>query len=129
MISLLTLKIKLQETEPRFIKAMSDWLSECDNRTRRPAIIQALMRGTTAKYEEDMNIMLELATDSTSASFPWDCHCLWPLLFPVVAKRKADPIEKKDLLTIMLNGQDSKTGQTMSDRNIAHNVGSDTQTY
>ena len=43
-------------------------------------------------------------------------------LLSVVAKRKANPIAKKDLLTLMLNGRDPKTGEGMSDRNISHNV-------
>jgi hypothetical protein len=37
--------------------------------------------------------------------------------------RRANPIEKKDLLTLMLNGRDAKTGKQLGDRNIAENVG------
>lgn len=40
----------------------------------------------------------------------------------VVAKRRAEPTDKKDLLNLMLNGRDPKTGEGMSDENIIHNV-------
>ena len=40
----------------------------------------------------------------------------------VVAERKANPIEKKDLLTLMLNGKDPKTGKQLTDENISNNV-------
>lgn len=82
---------------------MSDWLSECDNRTRRPALLQGLWRGSNAKYEEDMKTMMALSSE-------------------IVAKRKASPIAKQDLLTLMLSGRDPKTGQGLSDENIAHNL-------
>lgn len=60
----------MQEDEPRFIKAMSDWLGECDNRTRRPFFVQAMMRSTNAKFAGDMRIMMELASESVSLSLP-----------------------------------------------------------
>jgi cytochrome P450/NADPH-cytochrome P450 reductase len=40
----------------------------------------------------------------------------------VVADRKAHPIDKKDLLTKMLNGRDPKTGQGLSDDSITKNA-------
>lgn len=44
------------------------------------------------------------------------------LCFSVVASRKEHPVDKKDLLDLMLNGKDPKTGQGLSEDNIARNV-------
>jgi cytochrome P450/NADPH-cytochrome P450 reductase len=99
---------------------MGDFLLECDNRTQRPAIVQRMMRGTTAKYKEDMKIMNDLANES--AVKLTDIGFTRLTNFVVVEMRKADPIEKKDLLTLMLNGRDTKTGKGLDDRNIAENV-------
>lgn len=40
----------------------------------------------------------------------------------VVAERKAHPVEKKDLLNLMLEGKDPKTGQQLSDKAISNNA-------
>jgi hypothetical protein len=45
---------------------MSDFLAECDRRTRRPRVVQWMMPAATAKYDEDMAIMRQLATESKS---------------------------------------------------------------
>jgi len=44
------------------------------------------------------------------------------LQFVVLEDRKANPIEKKDLLNVMLYGKDPKTGQGLSDDAIMRNV-------
>jgi cytochrome P450 len=41
---------------------------------------------------------------------------------PVVERRRKTPTERKDLLTIMLEGEDSRTGEAMTDGSIAKNV-------
>ena len=40
----------------------------------------------------------------------------------VLDKRRRHPIEKQDLLNVMLKNKDSKTGQGMSDESIVNNV-------
>lgn len=41
----------------------------------------------------------------------------------VVRERKANPVDKNDLLGKMLEGKDPKTGESLSDRAITNNVG------
>ncbi|KAJ6473674.1 fatty acid hydroxylase, partial [Mycena sanguinolenta] len=72
-------------------------------RANRPRMLQAVMRGTTAKYEADIKTMRDLADQ-------------------IVAALKSQPIAKKDLLDIMLNSRDSKTGQFITEQSIAENV-------
>ena len=40
----------------------------------------------------------------------------------VIAERRRNPTDKKDLLNIMLYSKDPKTGQSLSDVNIRNNV-------
>jgi cytochrome P450/NADPH-cytochrome P450 reductase len=103
---------------------MSDFLLECDLRSGRPAFVQWMMRGSTAKYEEDMKIMKDLANESVCKLTSVDCAGLTN--FVVIEMRKANPVEKKDLLTLMLNGRDTKTGKGLDDCNIAENVSDST---
>ncbi|KAK1223348.1 hypothetical protein PQX77_013780 [Marasmius sp. AFHP31] len=91
------------ENQPRFAEAMVDVLKECFLRTRRPSIIQGLMSGTNAKFEEDINFMKEIA-------------------YKIVENRKENPIEKKDLLNAMLFGKDPKSGEGLSDEAIVNNL-------
>jgi len=46
---------------------MVSFLKECFPRSNRPQIVQAMMRTATAKYEDDMKVMRELAEQSKSA--------------------------------------------------------------
>ncbi|KAJ7067224.1 fatty acid hydroxylase [Mycena amicta] len=89
--------------QPEFATAMGDFLLESGNRANRPRIVQAVMRGTNAKYEADRKKMRDLA-DS------------------IVANRRAHPIPKHDLLDTMLNSRDPKTGQTLTEESIAQNL-------
>ena len=45
-------------------------------------------------------------------------------MWKVIQDRKTNPTEKQDLLNIMLNGVDNKTGKGLSDENIRCNVSS-----
>ena len=45
---------------------MTDFLQECNNRANRPSIVTTLMRGSSAKYEADMNTMNELVNERQS---------------------------------------------------------------
>ena len=49
---------------PPFAAAMSDFLTEAQLRVNRPALINATMRGVTAKYHEDMKIMNNIVDKS-----------------------------------------------------------------
>ena len=40
----------------------------------------------------------------------------------VIAERRQNPIDKKDLLQTMLSGKDAKTGEGLTDENIRNNV-------
>ncbi|KAF8217433.1 fatty acid hydroxylase [Mycena galopus ATCC 62051] len=91
------------EKQPEFTVAMGDFLAESGLRANRPRVVQAVMRSTNAKYEADIKGMKDLADR-------------------IVATRKAHPIEKKDLLNIMLNSRDPKTGQAMTEQSIAENL-------
>jgi hypothetical protein len=53
------------EQQPEFTIAMGDFLAESGNRAVRPRVLQAVMRGTSAKYEADIKKMKDLADQST----------------------------------------------------------------
>lgn len=40
----------------------------------------------------------------------------------VIDRRKANPVDKKDLLSLMLEGKDPKTGESLPEKNVMHNV-------
>ena len=102
---------------------MVDFLVECNLRVNRPGLLNSMMVGTTAKYEEDIKTMVQLADDS-------GCHTIaqmWrlklkPMHSLVIANRKKNPVEKKDLLNIMLYQKDAKTGESLTDEAIRNNV-------
>lgn len=43
-------------------------------------------------------------------------------LSTILDKRRRHPIEKQDLVNVMLNNTDTKTGEKMSDESIINNV-------
>ena len=43
---------------------MTEFLKESGSRASRPAVVQALMTGTNAKYSEDMKVMSDLGNQS-----------------------------------------------------------------
>ncbi|KAK7063396.1 fatty acid hydroxylase [Favolaschia claudopus] len=93
------------DTQPEFAIRMGDFLGESGHRANRPQIVQAVanIRGKQVKYEEDIRMMRGLADQ-------------------IVSSRKTHPIKKHDLLDIMLNSTDPKTGQSMSEESIAQNL-------
>ncbi|KAF8148143.1 fatty acid hydroxylase [Mycena galopus ATCC 62051] len=91
------------EQQPEFALAMGDFLKESGARFVRPRLVQAVMSGTTAKCQTDIKKMRDLADQ-------------------IVATRKAHPIPKHDLLDIMLNSHDPKTGLVMTEQSIAENL-------
>ncbi|OCH86408.1 bifunctional P-450/NADPH-P450 reductase [Obba rivulosa] len=91
-----------EEPHP-FVYAMGDFLYESMTRANRPGIVQALKRKTQAQYEEDQKIMLSLVDE-------------------IIQDRKAHPVDKNDLLNVMLNGVDKETGKKLPDENIKQNL-------
>ncbi|EJD54180.1 cytochrome P450 [Auricularia subglabra TFB-10046 SS5] len=87
------------EGVPPFVQAMGDFLVETDRRGRRPGIVNRFMTATNEKYEADMNMMNDLARE-------------------IIEERRANPVEKKDLLNAMLNGRDPQTGLQLTDKSI-----------
>jgi hypothetical protein len=78
------------------------------------------MRGVTAKYYEDMKTMNDIVDKSACCSLsPQTSH---PPLREVIADRRANPREDRDLLDLMLNGGDPQTHQHLSEENIRYQV-------
>ncbi|KZT53967.1 cytochrome P450 [Calocera cornea HHB12733] len=91
------------EDMPPFCQAMTRFLIESGLRTQRPSLVSNLLRTENAQYEADINLMAEVCDQ-------------------LVQHRKSHPNERKDLLTLMLDGKDPKTGRAMSDANIRNNL-------
>jgi len=53
---------------PPFAAAMGDFLAEAQVRVNRPALVNATMRGVTAKYYEDMKTMNDIVDKSGCCS-------------------------------------------------------------
>ncbi|KAF5023611.1 hypothetical protein F66182_4313 [Fusarium sp. NRRL 66182] len=83
-----------------FIEAMGDFLTESGNRSRRPAFApNFLYKAANEKFYADIDVMRKVADE-------------------VVATRKQNPSDRKDLLAAMLQGVDPTTGEKLSDDNI-----------
>ncbi|KAI0694744.1 fatty acid hydroxylase [Earliella scabrosa] len=91
-----------EEPHP-FATAMSDFLIEAGRRANRATLVQALMPGVNAKYEEDQRIMSELVGE-------------------ILQDHRANPPEKPDVVQVMLTGRDKETGAGLSDENIKSNL-------
>ncbi|KAJ4258714.1 hypothetical protein NW762_007798 [Fusarium torreyae] len=92
-----------EELHP-FIEAMGDFLTESGNRNRRPAFApNFLYRAANEKFYADINLMKQVADE-------------------VVAARKQNPSDRKDLLAAMLDGVDPQTGEKLSDENITNQL-------
>ncbi|KAI5918514.1 cytochrome P450 [Camillea tinctor] len=85
------------------VKAMVGLLYETQQRTYRPWWITALMRGRNRKFDDDNNLIHEFAAK-------------------VIANRRANPSNRKDLVDAMLNGRDPKTGKQLTDDMIIDNM-------
>ncbi|KAM0554404.1 hypothetical protein ACHAO7_003542 [Fusarium culmorum] len=92
-----------EELHP-FIEAMGDFLLESGNRNRRPAFApNFLYRAANDKFYADIALMKSVADE-------------------VVATRKQNPTDRKDLLAAMLEGVDPQTGEKLSDDNITNQL-------
>ena len=62
----LTTASMTQDSSHPFVQSMIDFLVECNLRANRPGLLTSMMVGTTAKYEQDVKVMAELADESKS---------------------------------------------------------------
>ncbi|CAL1708234.1 unnamed protein product [Somion occarium] len=88
---------------PPFIQAMADFLTESGRRAQRPGVVNTLMRGSASKYQQDIQTLMSLVDE-------------------IISERRANPIEKKDLLHVMLEGKDPQTGKGLSIESIRNNL-------
>jgi cytochrome P450/NADPH-cytochrome P450 reductase len=86
-----------------FIRAMGDFLTESGNRSRRPALASIFYRQADQKFNTDIELLRKTSDE-------------------VLKARKENPNNRKDLLNAMLNGEDPKTGQKLSDASITDNM-------
>ncbi|RFU73229.1 nadph cytochrome p450 [Trichoderma arundinaceum] len=83
-----------------FVQAMGDFLIESGRRNRRPGFApNFLYRAANEKFYKDIAILKDTAN-------------------AVVAARRKNPSDRKDLLGAMLSGVDPQTGEKLSDSNI-----------
>ena len=100
---------------------MVGFLVECGRRAQRPGLVNTLMRGNATKYEEDIHTLLSLVEESECGVIHHLIHLNFNF-FLVIAERKANPTDKKDLLHVMLEGKDPQTGKGLSMESIRNNV-------
>ncbi|CEI42202.1 unnamed protein product [Fusarium venenatum] len=86
-----------------FIEAMGDFLTEAGEKPRRLPLPGIVYRDRNRKYQNDIETMRSTAKE-------------------VLEARKADGGTRKDLLTAMLEGVDTKTGKKMTDESIMDNL-------
>lgn len=86
-----------------FIHAMVDFLLEGGRRTRRTRLETLLNPSFEKKYQADIKLMQSVALE-------------------VIAHRRKNPSEKKDLLNAMLFGKDPQTGERLTDESIMNNM-------
>ncbi|KAH6679044.1 fatty acid hydroxylase [Halenospora varia] len=83
-----------------FVKAMNDFLVESGRRSQRPAVANYFM---SSKFKADIEVMQNVAQE-------------------VVQERRANPVDKKDLLNAMLHGKDPQSGKGLDDQGIQNNM-------
>lgn len=86
-----------------FVVAMTDFLLESGKRNNRTKIETMLNPGLEKKYRQDIKTMRDLAGQ-------------------VLAERRKNPCDKKDLLNAMVLGRDPKTGERLNDTLIMDNM-------
>ncbi|KIX94974.1 uncharacterized protein Z520_09284 [Fonsecaea multimorphosa CBS 102226] len=86
-----------------FVDAMVGFLLESGRRSQRTRIGSLLSRSADRQYFEDINTMRTVAKE-------------------MVEYRRANPVDKKDLLNAMLFGKDPKTGEKMTEDSIINNI-------
>ncbi|TDZ38726.1 Bifunctional cytochrome P450/NADPH--P450 reductase [Colletotrichum spinosum] len=88
-----------------FIEAMGDFLVEAGNKPRRPPLPGVFFRGRDQKFNDDIEILRSTAREVLESR-----------------KTEGDKSSRRDLLTAMLEGVDTKTGKKMTDESIMDNL-------
>ncbi|EMD34573.1 hypothetical protein CERSUDRAFT_158100 [Gelatoporia subvermispora B] len=91
-----------EELHP-FITALADFLYQCMTRASSLGIVNAIKVKAQVQFEEDQRILNSLIDE-------------------VLEERKAHPVDKNDLLNLMLNGVDKETGKKLPEQTIKHNL-------
>ena len=86
-----------------FVNAMVGFLLESGRRSRRTRIESFLNPQFQRQYDQDIALMRNVAVE-------------------VVAHRRANPTDKKDLLNAILFGKDPQTGERLTDESIMNNM-------
>ncbi|KAI1382907.1 cytochrome P450 [Hypoxylon trugodes] len=86
-----------------FVTAMIATLSESQLRSVRPRWLSWLLWGASYKFDENSRLLHEIAGQ-------------------VIANRRANPSNRKDLLNAMLNEPDPITGENLSDQIVIDNM-------
>ena len=86
-----------------FVDAMVDFLLEGGRRSRRSRLEALLYPSYERKYLQDIDLMKSVARE-------------------VIDERRANPVDKKDLLNAVLFGKDPKTGEKLTDENMIENL-------
>ena len=93
-----------QDSMHPFVNAMVGVLAHNGAKSTRPALVNKLMYTANAKFVENSNMMKRTSQE-------------------IVDRRRAHPVDKKDLLNAMIYGVDPKTGQTLRDELIIAQMG------
>lgn len=86
-----------------FIEAMGDFLTEAGEKPRRPPLPAVFFRSRDQKFQDDIAVLRDTAQG-------------------VLQARKEGKSDRNDLLSAMLRGVDSQTGQKMTDESIMDNL-------
>ncbi|KAK1673514.1 cytochrome P450 [Colletotrichum godetiae] len=86
-----------------FIEAMGDFLTEAGNKSRRLPLPSMFYSAKDQKFQQDIDTLRTTARE-------------------VLESRKDGKSDRRDLLTAMLEGVDTKTGKKMTDESIMDNL-------
>lgn len=91
------------ESQHPFVDSMSGMLAESFSRSRRPGFADFLYKSQQQQYQEDIDELETVARE-------------------LLAARRKNPTDKKDLLNAMILNSDPKTGEHLDDEAIIRNM-------
>jgi cytochrome P450/NADPH-cytochrome P450 reductase len=86
-----------------FVETMVSVLAESQTRGNLPTMVNMFRRSAQRKYDEEIAYMRGICVE-------------------MIAQRRKNPSDKKDLLNAMIHGKDPKTGCYMTDQSIVDNI-------
>jgi cytochrome P450 / NADPH-cytochrome P450 reductase len=92
-----------QDAMHPFVDAMLNTLTENGLRAARPGLLTKMMVLKNKQYEADRNTLRDTG-------------------IAIIENRRANPVEKHDVLNALIYGKDPKTGQVMRDELIAEQM-------